>query len=225
MKNGDSMRPLKNKYYKRMKVSNENKVLIGVAVIGVGALGFLYWKKKQNEANDTLNDTPELAEPTTATTNPIPQIGTSLDRNKILSKGSKGIEVRELQRLLGVKIDGDFGNITLTALIAKKRITQISLNGFASKTKTKTKTVAKPIAKVLPRVGEKLQAIKDTSLFVAKQGANGKYFGTGAKFFNGGDLKYGDDAGTFVDANATGSYLVKIFGGFAFIKADAVKTY
>lgn len=208
-----------------MKVSNENKVLIGVAVIGVGALGFLYWKKKQNEANDILNDIPEVAEPTTATTNPIPQIGTSLDRNKILAKGSKGIEVRELQRLLGVKIDGDFGNITLTALIAKKRVTQISLNGFSSKTKIKAKTIAKPIAKVLPKVGEKLLAIKDTSLFVAKQGADGKYFGTGAKFFNGGDLKYGDDAGTFVDANATGSYLVKIFGGFAFIKADAVKTY
>lgn len=208
-----------------MKVSNENKVLIGVAVIGVGALGFLYWKKKQNEANDILNDIPEVAEPTTATTNPIPQIGTSLDRNKILAKGSKGIEVRELQRLLGVKIDGDFGNITLTALIAKKRVTQISLNVFSSKTKIKTKTIAKPIAKVLPKVGEKLLAIKDTSLFVAKQGADGKYFGTGAKFFNGGDLKYGDDAGTFVDANATGSYLVKIFGGFAFIKADAVKTY
>ena len=208
-----------------MKVSNENKVLIGVAVIGVGALGFLYWKKKQNEANETLNEIPEVAEPTTATTNPIPQIGTSLDRNKILAKGSKGIEVRELQRLLGVKIDGDFGNITLTALIAKKRVTQISLNGFASKTKIKTKTIAKPIAKAFPKVGEKLLAIKDTSLFVAKQGADGKYFGTGAKFFNGGDLKYGDDAGTFVDANATGSYLVKIFGGFAFIKADAVKTY
>lgn len=208
-----------------MKVSNENKVLIGVAVIGVGALGFLYWKKKLNEANETLNNIPEVAELTTPTTNSIPQIGTSLNRNKILAKGSKGIEVRELQRLLGVKIDGDFGNITLTALIAKKRVTQISLNVFSSKTKIKTKTIAKPIAKVLPKVGEKLLAIKDTSLFVAKQGADGKYFGTGAKFFNGGDLKYGDDAGTFVDANATGSYLVKIFGGFAFIKADAVKTY
>ena len=67
--------------------------------------------------------------------------------------------------------------------------------------------------------------IKDTSLFIAKQGANGKYFGTGAKFFNGGDLKYGDSAGTFVDANTTGSYLVKIFNGFAFVKADSVKTY
>ena len=85
----------------------------------------------------------------------------------------------------------------------------------------------KPRGTSLPwgEVGEKLLAIKETSLFVAKQGADGKYFGTGAKFFNGGDLTFGDSAGTFVDANATGSYLVKIFGGFAFVKGDAVKTY
>jgi hypothetical protein len=207
-----------------MKVSNENKVLIGVAVIGVGVLGFLYWKNKQNGDNDTLNDIPEETEPTT---NPIPQTGVSLDRNKLLAKGSKGLEVRELQRLLGVKIDGDFGNITLTTLLAKKGVSQISLNAFATKTKVKTpvKPITKTVAKVLPRAGEKLQVIKDTTLFIAKKGANGKYFGTGDKFFNGGDLKYGDSAGTFVDANATGSYLVKIFDGFAFVKADTVKTY
>jgi hypothetical protein len=209
-----------------MKVSNENKVLIGVAILGVGALGFLYWKNKQNEDNDALNDIPEETVPT-ATTNPIPQTGVSLDRNKLLAKGSKGLEVRELQRLLGIKIDGDFGNITLTALLAKKGVSQISLNAFTTKTKVKTppKPITKTVAKVLPRVGEKLQVIKDTTLFIAKKGANGKYFGTGDKFFNGGDLKYGDSAGTFVDANATGSYLVKIFDGFAFVKADAVKTY
>ncbi|MEO8239234.1 MAG: hypothetical protein ABI576_14105 [Flavobacterium sp.] len=213
-----------------MKVSDENKVLIGVAVIGAGALGFLYWKNKQNEAGNALSDIPELAEPTTAT-NPIPQTGDSLNRNKLLAKGSKGLEVRELQRLLGVKIDGDFGNITLTALLAKKGVSQISLNAFSAKTKAKAKIkapakpVVKTLAKVLPRVGEKLQATKDTNLFVAQKGADGKYFGTGDKFFSGGDLKYGDSAGTFVDANATGSYLVKIFGGFAFVKADSVKTY
>lgn len=208
-----------------MKLSNENKVILGVALIGAGTLGFLYWKNKQNQADDALNDIPEFTEPTA--TNPIPQTGVSLDRNKLLAKGSKGLEVRELQRLLGIKIDGDFGNLTLTALLAKKRVTQISLNAFTTKTKVKTiaKPIAKTLAKVLPRVGEKLQVIKDTSLFIAKQGANGKYFGTGDKFFSGGDLKYGDSAGTFVDANATGSYLIKIFGGFAFIKADSVKTY
>jgi hypothetical protein len=210
-----------------MKVSNENKVLIGVAILGVGALGFLYWKNKQNEDNDALNDIPEETEPTTTITNPIPQTGVSLDRNKLLAKGSKGLEVRELQRLLGIKIDGDFGNITLTALLAKKGVTGISLNTFTTKTKVKpiAKTITKTVAKVLPRAGEKLQVIKDTTLFIAKKGANGKYFGTGDKFFNGGDLKYGDSAGTFVDANATGSYLVKIFDGFAFVKADSVKTY
>ncbi len=215
-----------------MKVSDENKVLIGVTVIGVGALGFLYWKKKQNEAlSSTTDNVPEYAEPSPLTTNPNPQTGASLNRNLLLTKGSKGLEVRELQRLLGVPIDGDFGSVTLAALLAQKGVTKISINAFAKKAnvKTKSKILAKPIVKaarkVLPKVGQKLQAIKDTSLFIAKKGANGKYFGTGEKFFNGGDLKYGDSAGTFVDVNATGSYLVKIFDGFAFVKADAVKPY
>lgn len=219
-----------------MKVSNENKVLIGVTVIGVGALGFLYWRKKQNEALDnTVDDVTEFAEPSPQNTNPNPQTGASLNRNRLLAKGSKGLEVRELQRLLGVPIDGDFGAITLAALLAQKGVTKISINAFAKKTNTKTnvktklKSIAKPIAKtvatVLPRVGQKLQAIKDTSVFVAKQAANGKYFGTGEKFFSGGDLKYGDSAGTFLALNGNGNYLVKIFGGVAFVKADAVKPY
>ncbi|WP_281322759.1 peptidoglycan-binding domain-containing protein [Flavobacterium aestivum] len=219
-----------------MKLSDENKILIGVTVIGVGALGFFYWKKKQNEALDNTTDVMlESAEPSSQATNPNPQTGASLNRNLLLTKGSKGLEVRELQRLLGVPIDGDFGSITLAALVAQKGVSKISINAFSKKAnvktnvKTKSKIVAKPIAKaarkVLPKVGQKLQAIKDTSLFIAKKGANGKYFGTGDKFFSGGDLKYGDFAGTFVDVNATGNYLVKIFDGFAFVKADAVKPY
>jgi hypothetical protein len=219
-----------------MKVSNENKVLIGVTVIGVGALGFLYWRKKKNEALDyTADDVAESAEPSPQTPNPNPKTGASLNRNQLLAKGSKGLEVRELQRLLGVPIDGDFGAITLAALLAQKGVTKISINAFAKITnikpsvKTKTKAITKPITKavatVLPRVGQKLQAIKDSSLFVAKQAANGKYFGTGEKFFSGGDLKYGDSAGTFLALNANGNYLVNIFGGVAFVKADAVKPY
>jgi hypothetical protein len=215
-----------------MKVSKENKILIGVTVIGVGALGFLYWRKKQNESLDNAtDDVPESTEPSPQTTNPNPQTGASLDRNLVLTKGSKGLEVRELQRLLGVPIDGDFGAITLAALLVRKGVNKISINAFSKKTnvKAKPKPIAKPIAKAvakaLPRVGQKLQAIKDTSLFIAKKGANGKYFGTGEKFFSGGDLKYGDSAGTFLALNANGNYLVNIFGGVAFIKADAVKPY
>ena len=64
-----------------------------------------------------------------------------LDRNKILSKGSQGAEVAELQRILkkdynaelgdtGVNkdgIDGDFGLLTEVALKKAKGVVEISL--------------------------------------------------------------------------------------------------
>ena len=64
-----------------------------------------------------------------------------LDLNTILSKGSKGAEVSELQRILvdqygadlgysGVErngIDGDFGSLTEKALLQAKGVKQISL--------------------------------------------------------------------------------------------------
>jgi hypothetical protein len=66
----------------------------------------------------------------------------NLDRDKLLSKGSEGAEVAELQRVLkkdynaelgttGVNsdgIDGDFGIITQVALKKAKGVEEISLN-------------------------------------------------------------------------------------------------
>jgi hypothetical protein len=60
-------------------------------------------------------------------------IALSLNRNLILKTGSKGAEVRELQRLLGFTgkgIDGIFGKNTLASLKAKKQVSQITLNKF-----------------------------------------------------------------------------------------------
>lgn len=65
-----------------------------------------------------------------------------LDTNKVLKRGSKGIEVSELQRMLlkdynanlgtsGINkngIDGDFGLLTELALKKAKGVTQITLN-------------------------------------------------------------------------------------------------
>lgn len=56
----------------------------------------------------------------------------SLNTTLVLKKGSKGIEVRELQKRLGVAVDGDFGTNTLTALQKQKGVSQITLANFAS---------------------------------------------------------------------------------------------
>ena len=72
-----------------MKVSKENKVLLGTAVVGAGILGFLYWKKKKKEAEeDLMVYTPEPVAPATPkVTIQQPTVGAVLDKNKLLFKG------------------------------------------------------------------------------------------------------------------------------------------
>ena len=53
-----------------------------------------------------------------------------IDKTMLLKKGSKGMEVRTLQTLLKVKVDGDFGRNTENALFAQKGIKQIRLKDW-----------------------------------------------------------------------------------------------
>ncbi|PKB18382.1 peptidoglycan-binding protein [Flavobacterium sp. 5] len=59
-------------------------------------------------------------------------VSTSLNTNLVLKYGSKGNEVKELQKRLGVAMDGDFGTNTLTALQKQKGVSQITLANFNS---------------------------------------------------------------------------------------------
>lgn len=89
-----------------------------------GNLGFSVLEEKEKRSRrgfDGLYSEP-VAPATPKVTIQQPTVGAVLDKNKLLFKGSKGLEVRELQRLLGVKIDGDFGNITKATLLAKKEL-------------------------------------------------------------------------------------------------------
>ncbi|GEC80144.1 peptidoglycan-binding domain-containing protein [Flavobacterium aquatile] len=66
--------------------------------------------------------------PTIVSASNLNQAG--IDKNKLLKKGSKGAEVRALQTLLKVKVDGDFGRNTENALFTQKGVKQIKLNDF-----------------------------------------------------------------------------------------------
>ncbi len=55
---------------------------------------------------------------------------TQLDSNKLLKRGIKGDEVKELQKRLKITADGDFGKITETALLHQKKISQIRLKDW-----------------------------------------------------------------------------------------------
>lgn len=64
----------------------------------------------------------------------VPSVSTSnssgVDKSKLLKKGSKGLEVRALQTLLKIKVDGDFGRNTENALLSQKGVKQIKLKDF-----------------------------------------------------------------------------------------------
>lgn len=62
----------------------------------------------------------------------VPTVNQTLgvDNNKLLQKGSKGAEVRALQAILKVKVDGDFGKNTESALYNQKKVKQIRLKDW-----------------------------------------------------------------------------------------------
>lgn len=210
-----------------MKVKNEDKVLIGVGLVAVGGIGYMYWRKKQKEKNDDLlNAVPQYTpDPPKNQTVSTVSTGAVLNKNKMLGKGSKGIEVRELQRLLGVEIDGDFGKDTLTALKSKKGVANISINAYL-KTPAKSAVKEKPTALVTPRVGQKVMASQnDVSVFNAKKTASGSYFNSGTKPLLGSSFDYGEHIGVFVGSKLGGQYLINRDGVYYFVNASAVKGY
>ncbi|KIA99234.1 hypothetical protein OA93_06295 [Flavobacterium sp. KMS] len=219
----------KNLQFKKesMKVKNEDKILIGAGVVGIGIVGYLYWKKKRNEKEqEFLTDIPEpppvvLDKPT----NSLPKTGAVLNKNKVLGKGIKGVEVRELQRLLDVTIDGNFGANTQKALQSKKGVSKISLNAYL-KTPSRTTSKETPTALVTPRKGQKVMAnANGVSLFNAKKTASGTYFNDGTKPFMGGSFDYGEHLGVFVGSKMGGQYLINRNDVYYFVNANAVKGY
>lgn len=64
----------------------------------------------------------------------VPSVSASnssgVDKNKLLKKGSKGLEVSSLQAYLKIKVDGDFGRNTENALFSQKGVKQIKLKDF-----------------------------------------------------------------------------------------------
>ena len=97
-------------------MKNNQKVLI--VSVGLVALGiYLFFKK-----------TPQLAEEKTNFGDSIPA---KADWDKVLKKGSKGVEVGILQRALKQLVDDeDFGDKTEARLKAVMKVTQTSLNDY-----------------------------------------------------------------------------------------------
>lgn len=108
-------------------MTNTDKTLIGIVI--VGGIIFLATRPKADVTN-TTTDLP-VTDPTGATIQvPTPVIVKPLDGNLILKIGSKNLETKKLQELLGIYADGIFGANTEKTLLAKKGVKNITLNEF-----------------------------------------------------------------------------------------------
>jgi len=209
-----------------MALTKENKIIVGIGALGVAILGVMFYRKKQQETaqeSEPATETPAVQVPATK-----PTQGATLNKNLILKVGSKGLEVRELQRLLGFTgkgIDGDFGKLTLGALQKAKGVTQISLNAFVAKATPKpVATLPKTTYIKTPAVGSKLMCVKDeTQLYGSRQNAD-KTYSKIDPIWIGGILNYGDEAGIFKAHKSNGDFLILHNGALKFISGLAVKT-
>lgn len=118
-------------------MANKNKIVFySLSVLAVGLLAFfVVGIIKNSKKNDDGSDSPNSGDISSANdqigsvTKSAPKIykGGSVDNTQILKMGDTGINVYNLQQLLGVTMDGIFGVNTESALMQKTGKSQNSV--------------------------------------------------------------------------------------------------
>lgn len=207
------------------KLDNEDKLLLGAGALALTTLVVFYFKGKKTQKQEVIVDEielPAIATPPIAT-NPKTQPVAQLNKSKVLKFGSKGLEVRELQDLLNVDMDGDFGIKTLKALQKAKGVSEISLASFPEK--KQPKIIAKPTAYIVPKKGAQLMASTNgINIFKATRLANGALINSGEK----GTLtsfSFGEKVGAFEKDRGDGQFLISRNQKYYYVKRENVKAY
>lgn len=172
-------------------MKTEHIVLGGV----VAACAAVLLLKKKDDTGTTENFTEDLPVTTPVITTPTP---IALNKSLVLKKGSKGNEVRELQKLLKVTVDGDFGANTEGALFSKKGVKQISLNQYNSAPDVNTSALplnTRVMANV--KAGVKVNEVGTK--------ADGTMYDTGKVYDT---IAYGEEIGTIISISTSKNYYV-----------------
>jgi hypothetical protein len=185
----------------------------GILTIVAAVVGYkLFSSPTNSNSNDEIN-TPIVDET-------IP-IAPTIDKNKKLSKGSTGLEVKELQKLMGnLTADGIFGSQTETRLLKLKGVKSISINQFKSTPTINTNTLS---------IGSKIMANKggvggQTIAYKAEKLADNSFQ---ADYKNTFAFDYGELIGEIKGKNGAGTYYLvlvdSLFDYMVFVKATDVK--
>lgn len=107
---------------------NQKILLVSVGLIGLGL--YFFYKQSKQEPVPAEEEKQQVGESQT----------TKSDYDKMLKKGSKGVEVGILQRALKqLKDDEDFGDLTEARLKQVTGLTQITLNQYNTIIENKAK--------------------------------------------------------------------------------------
>ena len=99
--------------------NNEKVIIVSAGLIALGV--YFFYKQKKQGSESVKEDTNSGSTTTPAKT----------DWDKVLKKGSKGVEVGLLQRALkNLVVDNDFGALTEARLKKVMNVTQTSLNQY-----------------------------------------------------------------------------------------------
>ena len=108
-----------------------NNTKVKIVSVGLIALGLYYFYKQRKQNAEIAKD----ATQTSGTTNTPPA---KADWDKVLKKGSKGVEVGILQTALKtLNVDNDFGSLTEARLKKVMNVTETSLNQYNKFIKSK----------------------------------------------------------------------------------------
>jgi hypothetical protein len=106
-----------------------NKKVIFIGLIAIAGIGIYFLTKKKRDEAGLAEIQSDGNEEQGSTNSAKPT--QKPDWNKILKKGSKGTEVKVLQKALRqLDVDGDFGSGTEKRLIAVTGLNQISINQY-----------------------------------------------------------------------------------------------
>lgn len=176
-----------------MTISKQNKpYIIAGILVGVAAIVYFLTKKPTETPLQVENSATDQNEP----------VAPTINKNLVVKLGSKGLEVKELQKLMSIKADGIFGPVTEARLIKLKNVKSASINSY--------KNLPTLNQNVLP-IGTKLMAIKQGGLkaFAVDKRADGVYYIPDRT--DTYDYDYGDFVGTIVGVNGTGSYYLTTY--------------